>query len=103
MDIYNILLSRPHNKFYLDRYIKFINYCSKHNSEKSDKQLGYCENHHILPKAKDLFPEYKSFEQNPWNCVKLTTRQHFICHYFLYKCFGNSQCFAFLSMCKQKS
>ena len=102
MDIYNILSSKPHNKFYLDRYIKFINYCIEINKKKTKEDLGYCENHHILPKAKDLFPEYKSLKEYPWNCANLTSRQHFICHYFLYKCFGNSQLFAFWAMNNQK-
>lgn len=103
MDIYTISKGKPHNAFYLNRYIKFINFCAEHNNKKTNQELGYCENHHILPKSKDLFPEYKSFRDYPWNCIKLTTRQHFIAHLLLYKCFGNSQCFAFLAMCKQKA
>jgi hypothetical protein len=45
------------------------------------------ERHHICPKAKDMFPEYSSFRENPWNFVCLTPRQHFIAHLILWKCF----------------
>jgi hypothetical protein len=47
------------------------------------------EIHHICPKAKDLFPEYASLKQNPWNKIKLTHRQHFIAHWLLFKTYRN--------------
>jgi hypothetical protein len=47
MDFIEILSSKPHNKHYLNRYVKFIKYCSNLNFE------GYTENHHICPKLKD--------------------------------------------------
>lgn len=43
------------------------------------------ERHHILPKGLHLFPEFKSFHENPWNLAKLTLREHFICHRLLIK------------------
>jgi hypothetical protein len=49
------------------------------------------EAHHILPKARDLFPEYTSFKDNPWNKVRLTTDQHIIAHVMLWKAYGGSQ------------
>lgn len=85
MDIYDILSSKPHNKHYLHRYIKFITACQHKNIH----FYGYTENHHICPKAKDMFPEYNSFSQHPWNCAKLTARQHFIAHMMLWKVYNN--------------
>lgn len=80
MDIYNILSSKEHNEHYLKRYVKFIN---------SRSGLAGVQ-HHICPKAKDMFPEYKSFRQHPWNKSILTEREHYIAHLLLYKAFPNS-------------
>lgn len=41
------------------------------------------ERHHILPKAKTLFPEFGNLAKNPWNGVLLTRREHFVCHRLL--------------------
>ena len=87
MDIYSILASKPHNPHYLKRYVDFIEGCQKVN----ENYIGYTEKHHICPKAKDLFPEYRSFKDHPWNCVVLTARQHFIAHLILCKCFYKSK------------
>lgn len=81
MDIYSILSSKPHNPHYLHKYIRFINNCQLKNVG----YKGYTERHHICPKASDMFPEYKSFTQHPWNCVQLTLKQHYIAHLLLYK------------------
>jgi hypothetical protein len=67
----NILSSKPHNSHYLKRYIWFIESCRILNED----YIGYTEKHHICPKAKDLFPEYKSLKKHPWNKVVLTPRQ----------------------------
>jgi len=91
MDIYTILSSKPHNKHYLDRYHKFIQACCQVNSLKTKEELGYTENHHICPKADDLFPNYKNFRTNKWNKAILTARQHFIAHLMLWKTYGGSQ------------
>jgi len=77
MDIYTILSSKPHNPHYLNRYIKFIRYCQSKNIGYE----GYVENHHICPKS--LFPKYKNFNENIWNKILLTARQHFIAHIIL--------------------
>lgn len=84
MEYQNILKTIPHNTLYLNRYIKFIDMCIL----KNDK-IGFSifENHHILPQAKSLFPQYKSKTKYKWNVIKLTPRQHFICHYLLAKLF----------------
>ncbi len=98
VDIYTILSSKPHNKHHLNRYFNFILACSQANSGKTKEELGYTEKHHICPRAKDLFPEYKSFTKNPWNGVVLTARQHFIAHWMLWKAYGGSQSFAFRTL-----
>jgi hypothetical protein len=54
------------------------------------------ESHHILPIGE--FPKYKSFKQFPWNKINLTSRQHFIAHMILWKCYGNTQTHAFYAM-----
>lgn len=87
-DIYTLLISKPHNKHYMDRYIKFINVCSTKKLLPNE----YIENHHILPKAKALFPEYKDQKLHPWNSILLTSRQHFIAHYILAKAYNIWQC-----------
>jgi hypothetical protein len=51
------------------------------------------ENHHILPKK--LFPEFKNFNKNNWNCARLPYRDHYIAHYLLCKVFpkeGHHSC-----------
>jgi hypothetical protein len=79
----NILSSKSHNPHYLKRYIRFIESCQTLNED----YVGYTEKHHICPQSKDLFPEYKSFYKNPWNCAILTPRQHFIAHRLLWKAY----------------
>ena len=46
--------------------------------------------HHILPKARDFFPEYKDLAANPWNGIHLTPREHFIAHWILARAFPHS-------------
>lgn len=83
MEILNILKTKQHNEHYLRRYIRFIEGCISNN----DYSIGRYEEHHICPKAKDMFPDYASFKKNPWNKAKLTPRQHFIAHWILYKAY----------------
>ena len=94
MDIYRILFTKTHNLHYLKRYIKFIEHCK--TLQPHDEK---CEQHHILPKSKDMFPEYSSFRLHPWNKIQLTLRQHFIAHLLLWKAFGGRQAQAFKLMC----
>jgi len=98
MDIYTVLSSKPHNPHYLNRYYKFIS-----SIQNTDENGVLYELHHICPKASDLFPEYKSFKEHPWNKIKLTARQHFISHWMLAKAYGNSQTYAFWSMTTKQS
>lgn len=83
MDIYSILASKPHNPHYLNRYITFIAQCRQKNIGYG----GYTEEHHICPKANDMFPEYENFRQYSWNRAVLTARQHFIAHTILWKAY----------------
>ena len=107
MDIYGILLSKPHNIHHLQRYYRFIILCKEHNlknrivkKSKKNPDGYYMETHHICPKAPDLFPEYKNLRVYAWNLVNLTARQHFIAHKMLYKVYGGSQIKALMLMIK---
>jgi hypothetical protein len=95
MDIKSILTSKPHNHHYLNRYIKFIQSC------KGD--FEYTEKHHICPKSKNLFPEYSSFKDHPWNMIRLSARQHFLAHWMLWKTYGGDQVYAFDAMVNGQS
>ena len=99
--LYNILSIKEHNKFYLDRYVKFILACIEKNS--TIHNLIYVEQHHIAPKSKDMFPEYTSFKLHHWNKATLTYRQHIIAHILLYKTFTSvSQLLSILRTYGQK-
>jgi len=105
MNIYALLTSKPHNRHHLSRYCRFILACQKYNQEhnilrrsKSNPTGIYMEDHHICPKARDLFPEYASFKMFSWNKATLTSRQHFIAHIMLAKAFGGSQSRAIVCM-----
>ena len=93
-DIYRVLSSVPHNSHYLFRYIKIVN---RLKTQQIDN-LVYTELHHICPKASDLFPNVKNLQENPWNALEVTPRQHFLLHWLLWKCFGKSQTNAFFWM-----
>lgn len=71
----------PVSELYLERYIKLIQYVIE-NPTKEKKT----DRHHILPKS--MFPGFKN---DKWNVVKLSARQHFIAHWFLWKAFRNKQ------------
>jgi len=70
------------NQHYIDRYLRFI-YSRKEQEENFHR-------HHILPKAKDMFPQFKNSQEFPWNCIKLSYREHFIAHWILAKAFPKS-------------
>ena len=84
--IYRLLQSKKHNQHYLNRYWKFIQFC-----QNRELKEDYVEKHHILPKAKDLFPEFANISVHPWNEVELTAREHIIAHVILWKAYGGSQ------------
>lgn len=87
MNLLEVLTSKPHNIHYVNRYIKFIESCKLAN----ETFYGYTEQHHICPKAKDLFPEYADTKLYKWNMVNLSSHQHILAHVILWKAFGNSQ------------
>lgn len=91
MNIKIILETAEHNPHYLNRYIKFIEYCK--NSTNKNKSY---EKHHICPSS--LFPEYKKLKDNPWNMIKLTPRQHYIAHWILAKTFNGKMWYALFMM-----
>lgn len=85
MNILEKLQSKPGNSHHINRYYNYILACKTKNIN----IIEYSENHHILPKAKDMFPEFKSLKDNPWNSIILTHRQHIIAHYILMKAYNN--------------
>lgn len=90
--IYEFALSKAKNLHYLKRYLKFIEQCKIANEINPP---NYTENHHILPRAQDLFPEYADHRRKyKWNSVNLSFRQHLIAHIMLWKIFGGSQTLA---------
>lgn len=86
MDFKEVLKSKPHNPHYLNRYIKFIE-----NISKRICISDYIEEHHICPKASDLFPEYEDKISYPDNIIQLSAREHIIAHLLLWKTYGKSQ------------
>lgn len=79
------------NSLYCERYMKFI-------SSRPNNRIEYTEEHHILPKAKTLFPQYTSLKKHRWNCAVLTPREHFIAHWLLWKALGKFMAYAFFAM-----
>jgi len=63
-------------------YFSIINNAQKLNRNRSQ---GYYENHHIQPKS-------LGGDNNKTNLVLLTAREHFICHFALYKHFKAILC-----------
>lgn len=91
-------MTKSDNEFQILRYIRFLDSCKVLNALRESK---HTENHHILPRAKDMFPE---FVKAPWNIIKLTPRQHFIAHWMTFKIFRNkSQAFALRCFAKGRS
>ena len=60
---------------------KYIEFCLKNNLNKHTS--GITEHHHILPKAKSLFPQFSNLKENSWNGVFLTFENHYIAHSML--------------------
>lgn len=85
-----ILKTKTSNHHMVQRYLNFVGNCNKKNQTSN----GYLEEHHICPKADDLFPEYCSFADFPENKAILTARQHIIAHVMLWKIYGGSQSYA---------
>lgn len=93
IDLLYMIHQNISNVHYIKRYIKFI------SSRKTVHKKNETHFHHILPKAKDFFPQFKNLKENSWNSISLTYREHFIAHLLLHKAFkGTSQSIAFFNM-----
>jgi len=57
-----------------ERLLEYIDFCQSNNQDEG-------EEHHILPK--DLFPEYKNLNENPWNKSTLSIINHIKAHILL--------------------
>ena len=75
MNFYSYLKDISKNEHYLNRYVKFIDFC-----QNQDLNSNFTEKHHILPVS--LFP---SFKKNQNNIILLSARQHFLAHWMLAK------------------
>lgn len=82
-DLINIFKSLPHNDFFVKRYFSFLESCRKRTS------VGYKENHHILPKC--IWKDYRNLSKNSWNKIRLSSREHYIAHFILAKCFTGTE------------
>lgn len=90
--VVDLLRSKPNNSHYLSRYIKFVEYCLSNPSQQAD------EAHHICPKSRDMFPEYKSFGRFPWNKSLMTKKQHRLAHLLLAKAYSWSASQSFCAL-----
>ncbi len=71
-----------YSKIYMNIVNKAIS-CNRLKTKKTHKDYIYFENHHILPKS--IYSEYSNLNENKWNSVLLTPKEHFICHILLWK------------------
>ena len=94
MSTNKILNAACRNPHMTARYIAFVEHLRK------ERLLpAVIHRHHILPKAKDMFPQYKGFDEHPWNELRVSPREHFLLHWMLAKIFpGSSQGRAFYYM-----
>lgn len=67
------------NKYFF-AYIRIV---EKAKVEIRDRNLGYYEKHHILPKS--VFAKFSNLNINDWNGVIVTAREHFVLHKLLTK------------------
>ena len=87
MDFKHLLIKKTPVERYLKRYLKYVKLCETQILDYNEKT----EMHHILPKAKDMFPEFSNFKKFPENMLKVTARQHIFCHILLAKMFPSSK------------
>lgn len=99
-EIYNLMMEKSINTHYTNRYMRFICDCSEAN--RNLPKDSYTERHHILPKAKEFWPEFADLSKNKWNSVSLTARQHLIAHHILAKALGGKMWVALWSMVNGK-
>ena len=72
-------------------YYKIIEKAKK-ETEYGHRQLGYFEKHHILPKS-------LGGSNDEINLVKLTAREHFICHWLLVKMYNKGTTERYKMLC----
>jgi len=90
------------DKFISNKYLKYykliIEKAKSQNRIKrkpSSEDFIYYESHHILPRA--MFPEHQN---DKWNKVLLTAKEHYICHRLLVKfTFGENYHKMLLALC----
>lgn len=88
--ITHLLKIEPNNPRYIKRYIDYLELCEENNEQ--FEVCSYMEAHHILPKADDMFPEFKEFDTvHAWNKIYLTCKQHIVAHILLKKAFPHTQ------------
>jgi hypothetical protein len=81
----------------LDRLNQYISFCIDNNQ--NEKIKGETSYHHILPQAKDCFPEYKDLNTNKWNGTHLSYSDHYYAHWLLTEAIDSySQLSAFCAM-----
>ena len=87
----NLLKLNPSN---VDKIVEYINFVI---DNKTTKEKYKTDEHHILPKNKDCFPEYTN---EKWNKIHLSYKNHFIAHKLLYEALPNNKriVFAFYAM-----
>jgi len=95
------ILKKANNNLVITNFKKFedyIKFCIK-NSE--SKKIHITALHHILPKARDCWPEYKNLTENSWNGVYLSHVNHLQAHILLAKALEKSysQHCAIIAMC----
>lgn len=83
-ELYSKIANRGGVEYMVTRYLAFI------ASRPGQYIKRVTHNHHILPKARDFFPEYKDLATHAWNSVHLTPREHFIAHWMLARAFPKS-------------
>jgi len=76
---------------YKNIYYKIIENAKK-ETDNGHRQLGYFEKHHILPKS-------LGGSNDKENLVKLTAREHFICHWLLVKMYDKGTTERYKMLC----
>lgn len=71
------MLPTPISQLHLSRYLKIVEF-----AKINQKSVGHTEKHHILPRS-------MGGNDSQDNLIFLTARQHFICHWLLWKAYRN--------------
>ena len=79
----NLFLNSMLELAHKNKYSKWYSSIISQAKERESQFVGYGEKHHILPKSFN-----RGGEKDKLNIVKLTAREHFICHVLLVKMFS---------------